>query len=93
MTDRDRRGSTTSRSSSREGKGKAVTRRDELDSVDEQDTDEANDDGKGPIVVFSCRHMFHQVCLEKMQDADAVAAVGEETPGRPGPDLICPLCT
>ena len=94
MTDRSRRGSVTSRSSSREGKGKAVTKRDAPLAIPEQDTESGNDsidDGRGPVVIFSCRHMFHQVCLEKMQEEEA-SVDKDESVGRPTTDLVCPLC-
>jgi len=93
MRDGARRGSTASRSSSREGKGKAVTRRDDQDAITEHDTQSGNgtsDAGKGPVVILSCRHMFHRACLEEMQDREA--SDGDEAFGTPGPDLVCPLC-
>lgn len=94
ITDRNRRGSTASRSSSTEGKGKAVTRCDDPDANTEHDTQSGNEtsgEGKGPVVIFSCRHMIHKICLEKMENQEA--ALGEEAFGTPGLDLVCPLCT
>ena len=94
MTDRSRGGSATSRSSSKEGKGKAVTTRDDPVAIPGQDTESGNDsidDGRGPVVIFSCRHMFHRACLEKMQEEGASADKDEDV-GRPSADLICPLC-
>lgn len=94
MTNQERRGSTASRSSSREGKGKAVTRREDQDAITEHGTqsgNETSDDGRGPVVIFSCRHMFHQACLQRMQDGEATE--GNETFGTLGTDLVCPLCT
>lgn len=40
----------------------------------------------GPVVVFSCRHMFHQACLETIQGS--ARPVYEDL----GPALECPLC-
>ncbi|KAL6715961.1 Vacuolar protein sorting-associated protein 8 [Lecanora helva] len=93
LIDRGRRGAPASRSSSREGKGKAATRREDPLAITGSDTENGNDttDGRGPVVIFSCRHMFHRACLEKMQDEEA-AASQDETPGRPTADLVCPLC-
>jgi len=94
MTDRNRRGGTASRSSSREGKGKAVTRRDDPDAITEHDTQSSNetsDEGKGPVVIFSCRHMVHRLCMEKIQSREA--AEGDEASETPGPNYVCPVCT
>ncbi len=37
----------------------------------------------GALVVFSCRHLFHRACLQKMQ---------ESRPDPVGGQLLCPLC-
>ncbi|KAL9012121.1 MAG: hypothetical protein Q9173_003088 [Seirophora scorigena] len=31
------------------------------------------DGGAGPLIIFSCRHMFHQMCLEEVQESGEVA--------------------
>ena len=51
-------------------------------------------DGQGPeelspLVIFSCRHIFHQTCLRDMQTT-AEDGDGETRPSRPG--YSCPLC-
>ena len=61
----DRRGS-------QKGKQKSASQ-----SEDEGGEDEGVLKGKGPLVVFACRHLWHKSCVE--------AEVGE---GR----LRCPLC-
>lgn len=38
----------------------------------------------GPLVVFSCRHIFHRNCLQEMQGPPSQA---------PGSEYRCPLCT
>ena len=90
----DRRESTASRSSSREGKGKAVPRRDDQLAITEGNTrsgNEPSDDGRGPVVVFSCRHMFHRNCLEKMQDYE-ISNGNCKFQAKPAPEPACPLC-
>ena len=90
---------TASRSSSRDGhgKGKAVTRRDEDSAITEPNhgpSREATQEGnKGTIVIFSCRHMFHRVCLENMQDRVITAGDEGQTKRTSGAYLLCPLCT
>ncbi|KAK4691007.1 vacuolar protein sorting-associated protein 8, partial [Lecanoromycetidae sp. Uapishka_2] len=92
----DHASATASRSSSKSregtGKGKAVTRDDQT-VITENDTESSKADGTtegdtGPIVIFSCRHMLHRACLEKMQDL-----VDEHQITGNGSDLVCPLCT
>lgn len=86
------------RASSREGygKGKGAARDQEPSggTSDGQTAREGDDDGA--VVIFSCRHMFHRVCLLKMQGGDIERGGDDEerTSGRSsGPDLVCPLCT
>ncbi|MCJ1249043.1 Vacuolar protein sorting-associated protein 8 [Trapelia coarctata] len=76
------------------GKGKAVIRPDEEVEKGEKGTGEEGRNVKqaghvGALVIFSCRHIFHQQCLEEMQ------TTGERPDGRQagGLELICPLCT
>jgi len=86
---------TASRSSSKSregsGKGKAVTRDEQIVIPVENAESGKGEDSTGeigPVVIFSCRHMFHRACLEKMQDSgDEQQRTGD------GPDLFCPLCT
>jgi hypothetical protein len=92
----DHASATASRSSSKSregtGKGKAVTR-DEQMASSEHDPESgkgkvARQEETGPVVIFSCRHMFHRACLKKTQDS------GNEHENKgDGPDLVCPLCT
>ena len=86
---------TPSRSSSKSreaaGKGKAVRREEPFANTEETAENEDNVGGRqkgtGPIVIFSCRHMFHRACLEKMSGSgDEHRLVAQ------GADLACPLC-
>lgn len=47
-----------------------------------------------PLVVFSCRHLFHQMCLEKMQVTDDSTGMARGMTHE-GSRLVfsCPLCT
>ena len=110
-TDGDSMGS---RPPSQEGKGKAVRRRSEQSKTaqksrrghetsddDDNENDGADEDGggRGPAVIFSCRHLFHRVCLEKRQrQRQTEATAAEEGKGAgiadgADSDLRCPLCT
>ena len=40
----------------------------------------------GPLVVLACRHIYHQTCLEEMQNGD-----GEERDLREGREFKCPI--
>ncbi len=42
----------------------------------------------GALAIYSCRHLFHQVCLQKMQGT----VDGESEPDTGGGQLMCPLC-
>ena len=75
------------------GKGKAVTRREEQSGSDRFESAISEHVRKvgdnGAVVIFSCRHMFHRACLEKMREAG-----DQERPReRSGPGYVCPLCT
>lgn len=64
------------------GKGKAVA-----DAVEEEDegTDNAQqEEDLGPLVVMACRHIYHQVCLQKVQPV----SVDEGDDGR---EFRCPI--
>ena len=89
----ERRGSRVSRSSSKEGKGKAATKSNDQPATMEpgsQSGPETHVD-QGPVVIFSCRHMFHRTCLEAMRDRGAPTFENPDS-DLPDPDLICLLC-
>ncbi|KAL9038251.1 MAG: hypothetical protein Q9180_003248 [Flavoplaca navasiana] len=45
--------------------------------------------GSGPLLIFSCRHMFHRICLEQMQGpGDRARRDQAERPV----GFVCPLC-
>ena len=50
-------------------------------------------EGSGPLVIFSCRHIFHRSCIDEMQMTEK----GEKRDHPPResakPELACPLCT
>ena len=48
--------------------------------------------GSGPLIVFSCRHLFHRLCLEKMQGVGVAATNGRQDGPDSGNDFVCPLC-
>ena len=50
--------------------------------------EEAEKEELGALVIYSCRHLFHRVCLQKMQGA----VDGESEPDTGGGRLLCPLC-
>ena len=56
-------------------------------SVD--DAEKTAKEDRGPLVVFSCRHIFHQSCLQEMQGTEEAGRVA--TPS--GLEFTCPLCT
>lgn len=95
----DHSGNAASRSLSRDGHGKwkAVTRRDEDSAITESNGGSGRETtpkgDKGAIVIFSCRHMFHRACLEKMQDREITAGDEGRTTRTSARDLVCPLCT
>ena len=77
------------------GKGKAVMRPDEGTATAEKATGEEGRNAKragpigGALVIFSCRHIFHQQCLEEMV-ASGIEAEGRQAGGL---EFVCPLCT
>ena len=83
-------------SSSRADKGKAVTddvyegsSNDRIILGTDASSGASTEDGKidaGTVVIFACRHMFHRSCLEKMQQGNDGADVGQV-----GRDMSCPL--
>ena len=75
------------------GKGKCIGRIDgnmALSNSSPGNGDKGTDDENGAVVIFSCRHMFHRVCLAKMQDRGSTE---DGQTGELGPDLVCPLET
>lgn len=49
-------------------------------------------EGASPLIIFSCRHIFHRACLEEMQDSGEVAENGRRYDANGGKDFVCPLC-
>lgn len=47
-------------------------------------------DKAGPLVIFSCRHIFHRSCLEKMKGEGAAQ---KDIVTDAEAEFICPLCT
>ena len=76
------------------GKGKAVTKDNEASGgmqIREPANGSSNErweDESGPVVIFSCRHMFHRSCLEEVQSPGNDG----QTKGVAGAGLFCPLC-
>ena len=75
----------SSRASSTD-KGKAVSRNNSTIAMSDDSAGNGQDEtNNGAIVIFSCRHMFHRSCFEKMRER------GDQAQGRPGAELTCPL--
>ncbi|KAL8696725.1 MAG: hypothetical protein Q9201_007512, partial [Fulgogasparrea decipioides] len=55
--------------------------------VDESTSDVENR-GSGPLIVFSCRHLFHRICLERMQGPGDVARNGGHGATIDGKDFL-----
>lgn len=82
----------SSASSEYKGKGKVVPN--EETAITEYDTESGKgqrEDERGSVVIFSCRHMFHRVCLEKMRDRGE-SEEDDVSAERVDRDLRCPLC-
>ena len=83
------------------GKGKAVvnTQPDGSDPASKFDDlkdgvfiapgDERNQSRLSPLVIFSCRHIFHRTCLEEMQ----ATGTKQEASASSRAAFSCPLCT
>ena len=50
---------------------------------------ETAEEDLGALVVFSCRHIFHQKCLQEMQGPEVT---GRAVPPALGLEFFCPLC-
>lgn len=51
------------------------------------------EDPSSPLIIFSCRHVFHQSCLETMQSTNEAEEDRPGTVGESGrPRFSCPLC-
>ncbi|KAK5941303.1 Vacuolar protein sorting-associated protein 8 [Knufia obscura] len=76
------------------GKRKSLPSRD-MGSDDEMENSQTGQAGAdmGPVVVFSCRHLFHRRCLDGSQDSEVEGGgappAGEEYGGM---RLVCPSC-
>ncbi|KAL8768125.1 MAG: hypothetical protein Q9194_005793 [Teloschistes cf. exilis] len=71
-----------------------VRKRDDFVSATAQNSEDLVGDGAGgwdSLIIFSCRHLFHRMCLEKMQGSGDPARDGRQSTA--GNDLTCPLCT
>ena len=55
--------------------------------------DESGKEDLGALVIFACRHMFHRLCLMKMQGTEDRVETGHALRGSLEPELACPLCT
>ena len=67
--------------------------KDEVEPTEMEDSETSGREDLGPLVIFACRHMFHRLCLLKVQGPEGDAE-GEDGPRGPeiGPELVCPLC-
>ena len=57
-----------------------------LSNIEKDDKDHSD---LGPLVIFSCRHVFHRTCLEEMQTTEARQRGSEESRTL----FSCTLCT
>ena len=84
-----------SRQPSAKAKGKGVVSS-VIDSRDRPEVDLKVDESEArilsPLVIFSCRHMFHRTCLERMQSTNGeVPRASNGNQGAGGLELRCPL--
>ncbi|KAL8934285.1 MAG: hypothetical protein Q9216_005984 [Gyalolechia sp. 2 TL-2023] len=56
------------------------------------ETVEANKEASSSLIIFSCRHIFHRICLEKMQEVGEAAENERRDGSQGGQDFRCPLC-
>ncbi|KAL8716720.1 MAG: hypothetical protein Q9225_005978 [Loekoesia sp. 1 TL-2023] len=59
---------------------------------EDRDTADAESGGSSPLIIFSCRHIFHRICLEKIQESGDVTENERRNRSHGGQDFICPLC-
>lgn len=50
-------------------------------------------EGLGPLVIFSCRHIFHRSCIDEMQPLRKEEKGDHPLRNSAKPELVCPLCT
>ncbi|KAF2468281.1 uncharacterized protein BDR25DRAFT_305253 [Lindgomyces ingoldianus] len=78
------------------GKGKGKGKSADVDGDGHgEEEDVAGEIGKGPLVVFACRHMWHRSCLEKAVAIGERVGEGQERSelvGLGGKRLRCPVC-
>ena len=67
--------------------------KEEVEAKDIERSEVSGREDLGPLVIFACRHMFHRLCLLKMQGMGGGTG-REDAPRGPGngPELVCPLC-
>ena len=67
-----------------------------MGGVKGEDIDGSDREEVGSVVIFACRHLFHRLCLLKMQGASGVEGAEERKDGArglsEGHDFVCPLC-
>lgn len=71
------------------------SRVEEVENADVEGSETSRKEDGGPLVIFACRHLFHRLCLVKMQGPEEVAEreAGPRGPGQGSQELACPLCT
>lgn len=70
----------------------AVKGKQPLGPDDDQESVDANDEASSPLIIFSCRHIFHRICLERMKELGDAAEDERRDGPLGGQDFICPLC-
>ena len=100
LTSRSKSTQERSQHGSNEGssKGKGVTRHNGKMAIPDAVTangidSEQSDRAGGAVVIFSCRHMFHRSCLEKMHDGRDGGGDDNRMADNLRTDLTCPLCS
>ena len=54
---------------------------------------DAGKEGLGPLVIFSCRHIFHRSCIDEMQATHKEEKGEQHLRNSAKPEFACPLCT
>ena len=66
------------------------------EGVEREDVESSGREDVGPVVIFACRHLFHRLCLLKMQGASGAEEAAERDDGprglSKGHEFACPLC-